>query len=349
MDSNLILIPERKLAAFIIEVLGAVGVPEADATIVADCLLTANLSGVDSHGVVRLSHYMRRLENGTIQPHPQLSFTQTAPSVGILNGGDGLGHVVAYHATTHAMNLATEAGTGLVAVGNSSHFGMAGFYVLRLIEAGFAGISMTATDRMLVPFGAHKAFFGTNPICFGFPTDGIPVVLDMATTGVAWGKVALAAVEGHPIPDTWAVDADGNPTTDPRAVAGLHPAAGYKGSGLAMVIDIFCSLLAGMAWGPHINRMYGELDAPRHLGHFIMAIDVNRFLPLARFKENLGAMLHELTTLEPAAGFDQVYYPGQLEGLQRAHRRATGIPIEAKLADELASLGQRYHVSFPAA
>ena len=349
MDRNPILLSERKLAAFLIDVLGAVGVPPEDATIVADCLLTANLSGVDSHGVVRLAHYVRRLENGTIQARPQLTFTQTAPALGILDGGNGLGHVVGYHAATHAMNLAAEAGTGLVAVGNSSHFGMAGFYVLRMLEAGFAGISMTATDQMLVPFGARKAFFGTNPICFGFPTDGIPMVLDMATTGVAWGKVALDAVEGHPIPDTWALDAAGNPTTDPRAVAGLHPAAGYKGSGLAMVIDIFCSLLSSMPWGPHINRMYTELDAPRHLGHFIMAIDVNRLLPLARFKANLGEMLRELTALETAPGFDQVYYPGQIEGFQRAHRRATGIPLEAGVVDELTKLGQRYHVPFPLA
>ena len=348
MAGHPIVLSEPKLAGFVIDVLGAVGVPQADAAIVADCLITANLSGVDSHGVVRLAHYVQRLENGSIKAQPEIHFTQTAPAMGIVDGGEGLGHVVAYHATTHALALAAEAGTGLVAIGNSSHFGMAGFYVLRMIEQGFAGISMTATDRMLVPFGARKAFFGTNPICFGFPSEGIPVVLDMSTTGVAYGKVALAAVEGRTIPDTWALDADGNPTTDPKAVAGLHPAAGYKGSGLAMVIDIFCSLLAGMPWGPHINRMYGEMAAPRHLGHFLMAIDVNRFLPLAQFKEQLGAMVQELTALEPAAGFEQVYYPGQIEGMKRVQRRAEGIPIEAGLVSELTTLGKQYGVSFPA-
>lgn len=341
-----ILITEEQLTHFVRNLLQAVDVPAADAAIVADCLVTANLSGMDSHGVIRLAHYLRRLENGTIKARPQLTFQQTAPAIGLLDGGDGLGHVVAYHATNHAMELAAAAGTGLVAISNSSHFGMAGFYVLRLTEHGYAGISMTATDKMLVPFGARKAFFGTNPICFGFPTDGIPVVLDMATTAIAYGKVALAAVEGRTIPDSWALDAEGNPTTDPRQVAGIHPAAGYKGSGLAMVIDIFCSLLTGMAWGPHINRMYAELDAPRHLGHFIMAIDVKRFIPLAHFKESLGAMVQELTALEPAAGVEQIYYPGQLEGLQRAERRATGIPIEPGLAEELTNLGQRYQVPF---
>lgn len=349
MTSHAILLSEHTLSRFVIDVLGAVGVPQTDGAIVANCLVTANLSGIDSHGVIRLAHYVERLENGTIKTHPQLTFTQTAPAMGILDGGEGLGHVVAYQATTHAMALAAETGAGLVAVGNSSHFGMAGFYVLRMIEQGFAGISMTATDRMLVPFGARKPFFGTNPICFGFPSAGIPVVLDMSTTGVAYGKVALAALEGRPIPDTWGLDADGNPTTNPKAIAGLHPAAGYKGSGLAMVIDIFCSLLAGMPWGPHINRMYAEMDGVRHLGHFLMAIDVSRFLPLAHFQEQLQALVQELTTLEPAAGVEQVYYPGQIEGIRRAQRRAEGIPIEPGLASELAALGERYRVPFPPA
>ncbi|HRW05311.1 MAG TPA: Ldh family oxidoreductase [Caldilineaceae bacterium] len=347
MNPEPILIKEEPFATFIVGVLNAVGVPEEDGRIVADCLLTANLSGIDSHGVVRLAHYIRRLENGTIQSRPQMTFTQTAPSMGLMDGGDGLGHVVTYHATTHAMRLAAEAGTGLVSIGNSSHFGMAGFYILRMVAAGYIGMSMTATDRMLVPFGARKAFFGTNPICFGFPTDGIPVVLDMATTSTAWGKIALAAVEGHRIPDSWALDADGNPTTDPKAVAGMHPFAGPKGSGLAMVIDIFCSLLAGMPWGPHINRMYGEMGDPRRLGHFVMAMDVERLLPLARFKENLGEMLTEFTALEPAAGFDEVCYPGQIEGRHREQRRAEGIPIEPGLAKELAGLGRRFQVPFP--
>ena len=347
MDSKPILVPESKLSIFVVDLLNTVGVPKDDAAIVADCLLTANLSGIDTHGVVRLAHYVRRLENGTIKAHPQLNFTQTAPSIGIMNGGDGLGHVVAYHATSHAMELAAEAGTGIVSIGNSSHFGMAGFYALRMVSEGYVGMSMTATDAFLVPFGARKAFFGTNPICFGFPTDGIPIVLDMATSSIPYGKIALAAVEGKSIPDTWALDADGNPTTDPAAVAGLHPVAGPKGSGLAMVIDIFCSLLAGMPWGPHINKMYGEMDSPRHLGNFVMAIDTKRFMPLDIFKRNLDKMVGEFTALDPAAGFDRVYYPGEIEGLRREQRRTEGIPVEAGLADELAELGQRYNVPSP--
>ena len=348
MSNDAILIAEDRLAAFVAGVLNAVGVPDEDSAIVADCLLTSNLSGVDTHGVVRLAHYVSRLENGTIKARPDIRFTRKASAVGHLDGGDGLGHVVTYHATTHAMELAAEAGTGVVSVGNSSHFGMAGFFVLRMAEKGFVGISMTATDRMLVPFGARKAFFGTNPIAIGFPTGDTPVILDMATTAIPYGKVALAAIEGKPIPETWALDAEGNPTTDPNAVAGLHPAAGPKGSGLAMMIDIFCSLLSGMPWGPHINQMYQEMGEPRRLGHFIMALDVERFIPRETFRRNLGEMLEELTAMTPAAGFEQVCYPGQIESLCRAQRRADGIPLDPGLAGELAELGRRFDVPFPA-
>ena len=347
MSDGSILISEKNFSDFIVGVLDAVGVSREDGKIVADCLLMANLSGVDSHGVVRLAHYLRRLDNGTIKARPNITFKQTAPSLGYVDGGDGLGHVVGHHAASHAMQLAREAGVGGISVGNSSHYGMAGFYAIRMAEEGFIGLSMTATDRMLVPFGARKAFFGTNPICFGFPTDGIPVLLDMATSSIPYGKVALAAVEGKSIPDTWALDAEGNPTTDPNAVAGLHPVAGPKGSGLAMVIDIFCSMLAGMPWGPHINQMYAEMDGRRQLGHFLMAIDVSKFMPLATFKRNLAEMLDEFTSLEPAAGFDRVYYPGQIEGRRREQRRAEGIPVDPGLAEELAGLGQRFGVAFP--
>jgi ureidoglycolate dehydrogenase (NAD+) len=348
MSNDAIRIPADSLSNFVVGVLRAVGVPDEDSTIVADCLVTSNLSGVDTHGVVRLAHYVSRLENSTIKARPEIRFTRKAPSVGYLDGGHGLGHVVTHRAATHAMQLAVEAGSGVVAVGNSSHFGMAGFFILRMVEKGYIGVCMTATDRMLVPFGARKAFFGTNPICFGFPTGDIPVILDMATTAIPYGQVALAAIEGKTIPDTWALDADGEPTVEPDAVAGLHPAAGPKGSGLAMVIDIFCSLLSGMPWGPHINQMYQEMDEPRRLGHFIMALDIERFIPQETFRRNLGEMLEELTAMEPAAGFERVYYPGQIEGISRAQRRVDGIPLDPGLAEELAGLGRRFGLPFPA-
>ena len=328
-------------------VLAAAGVPCADARIVADCLLEANLSGIDSHGVVRLAHYVRRLENGTIQARPEIQFERRAPSLGIVDGGDGLGHVVMYHACTRAMELAGESGSGAVVVRSSSHFGMAGFYVRRIASEGYIGLAMTATDAFLIPFGASKPFFGTNPLAVGFPTDGIPVVLDMSTTSVPYGKVALAQTEGRSIPPDWGFDAEGNPTTDPHAIVGLHPIAGPKGSGLAMVIEILCSVLSGMQWGPHITAMYSELDRPRRLGHFVAAFDVARWMSLETFKQRLGEMLREFGALPPASGFEQVYYPGQIEGERRAQRSVEGILIEPGLRRELEELGARFGVAFP--
>lgn len=345
MKPEPILVAADALLAFAEEILVAVGVPRTDAAIVSDCLLAANLSGIDSHGIVRLAHYVRRLENGTIQTRPTISFQQTAPSMGIVDGGDGLGHVVTYHACTHAMALAKESGSGIISVCNSSHFGMTAYYIQRLVAEGYIGWIMTSTDAFLIPFASRKPFFGTNPIAIGFPTDGIPVILDMATTSIPYGKIAIAQTEGQLIPDHWGLDVHGNPTTDPHAIAGLHPIAGPKGSGLAMVVDIFCSILSGMPWGPHVNAMYGELDKPRKLGHFVAAFDVSRLMPLETFKRRLGEMLDEFGQLPPAEGFERVYYPGQVEGLRREQRRAEGIPIDPGLYDELCRLGSRFNVS----
>ncbi|NLF01501.1 MAG: Ldh family oxidoreductase [Anaerolineales bacterium] len=347
--------PAHGLVDFVAAVLAAVDVPPEDAAIVADCLVAANLAGVDSHGVIRLAHYVRRLENGTLRARPHIAFSHPpsepgrgpASALGIVEGDDGLGHVVMTRACTHAMALAESEGSGTVLVRNSSHFGMAGYYVRQMATQGYAAIVMTATDALLIPHGASKPFFGTNPLAIGFPTDGIPVVLDMATTSIPYGKVALAQIEGRPIPSDWGFDGEGHPTTDPRRIAGLHPIAGHKGSGLAMVIDIFCSVLTGMAWGPHINRMYIDLDEPRKLGHFVMALDIGRLMEPALFRQRLGEMLREFRELPPAEGVERVYYPGEIEGLRAEERRRDGIPIEPGLWWELHALGERLGVSLP--
>ena len=281
MSATAVRVPLPHLKTFVVEVLHAVGVPRKDGTIVADCLLTANLSGVDSHGVVRLAHYVRRLTNGSIEPRPDIRFERKSAAVGYLDGGHGLGHVVGHRATLEAIELAAEAGTGAVSVGNSSHFGMAGYFALRMATHGHIGLCMTPTDPFLVPYGGSEPFFGTNAISLGFPAEGAPVVVDMATTTIPYGKVALATVEGSAIPNDWGVDDRGDPTTDPDRVVGLFPASGPKGSGLAMAIDIFGSLLAGMPWGPHIARMYGDLDSPRRSGSLFCSVGCAAF-PAAR-------------------------------------------------------------------
>lgn len=337
-------VPRESLETFTRDVLEKVGLRVEDAAVVAECLVCANLSGFDSHGVVRLAHYVHRLSNGTINPRPRLVFERKAAAVGILDGDNGLGHVVMHEACAHAKTLAREAGTATISIRSSSHFGMTGYHVMDLVREGLAAMLTTATDKYLVPHGSRKPFFGTNPLALGFPTPGIPLVLDMATTSIPFGKLALAAKEGRSVPAEWGVDEEGRPSTDPTKIRGLHPIAGPKGSGLAMVVDVFSSLLSGMAFGPHIVSMYGELDKPRGLGHFLAAWDIERFVPLETFTRRMGELIDELHALPAAEGHERVLYPGEKEGLTRRRRIVEGIPIEPGLERELRMLGQRYGV-----
>ena len=327
-----------EMTRFVTDILVQQSVPHESAAVVADCLVFANRSGIDSHGVVRLAHYVRRLDQGSIRARPEIRFQSRAAAIGHVSGDHGLGHVVSDYATDRVMELAKSNGIGAVSVGDSSHFGMAAFYAVRMASEQLIGICMTATDKFLVPFGAKEPFFGTNPICFSFPGDPYPIVLDMATTAIPYGKVALAQVEDRSIPETWAVNDRGEPTTDPNDVVGLFPAAGPKGSGLAMVIDIFSSVLSQMPWGPHITKMYGDLRQPRRLGHFFMAIDIERFLPNNLFRQTIGTLIGELTGLDPAEGFEAVQHPGQREAECRDRRDRTGLPIEQGLRAELDEL-----------
>jgi len=342
-----VIVPATELKRFVKDVFAQVNVPDEHAAIVADCLVAANLSGVDSHGVVRLAHYIRRLENDSIKSRPDVSFEQTAPAIGILDGDDGLGHVAMYHACNHAMTLAEESGAGAVSVKNSSHAGMIGYFIKHIVSKGYLAVITVATDPFLIPFGAKKPFFGTNPIAFGFPTDGMPVILDMATTSIPYGKVALAITEEKTIPSDWGFDDQGGPTADPNRIVGLHPFAGPKGSGLAMIVDIFSSILSGMPWGPHINKMYHDMNQPRKLGHFVWVLDIKKMMPIELFKQRLGDMLGEVGRLEPAEGFDRVCYPGQIEGEKRRERAKDGIPIDPGLYRELQGLAETFRIPPP--
>ena len=335
------------LRRFAAECLYAQGVPKVDGTLVADCLVSANLAGVDTHGVVRLAHYIERLSNATIEPAPSVTFERRRAAIGVLEGGHGLGHVVTARAADEAVVMARDAGCATVVVRNSSHFGMAGYYVRRIIASGCAGMVMTATDAFLIPFGSSRPFFGTNPLAVGVPTGGDPLVLDMSTTSIPWGNLALALKEGRSIPPEWGFDGEGKPCEDPARIRGLHPIAGAKGSGLAMMIDVFADVLAGMAWGPHIVQMYGEMDRRRGLGHFVAAWDIAAVQDPAAFQRNVDGMIEELHALPPAAGHDRVYYPGEIEALETRRRTRNGIPVEPGLAGELDALAARTGIAPP--
>lgn len=336
-----------KLETFTREVLAKVGVPDADAAIVSECLVHANLSGVDTHGVVRLPHYIRRLKNGTIRCEAKPTITHHTSSFAVVDGDDGLGHTVMYQACRWGAETAKKHGTAAIAVKNSSHFGMTGYYISKLAEMDLASMAVTTSDAFQIPFGARKPFWGTNPIAIGFPTNDIPLILDMATTSIPYGKIVLAQKAGESIPEEWGYDDQGKPTTDPDKIVGLHPIAGPKGSGLAMVIDIFCNMFTALPFGPHINKMYGEMNEKRQLGHFLTVWDPGVISDVGEFKARMDAMIREYHELAPAGGFTEVLFPGELEGKRRRERRESGVPLEAGVLQDLVELGESLGILFP--
>ena len=326
-------IPAARLEVFTAACLEKLGVGSADARLVAETLVTANLRGVDSHGVVRLPHYATRLRNGTVNARPSITARRTGPSTALVEGDAGMGQLVAARAMREAIALAKESGAGAVVARNSSHCGACAWFVEMAVKEGLIGVALTHTDSIMVPPGMKRIFLGSNPIAFGAPG----VIIDMSTTHVAWGKILVARQEGKSIPPDWGIDADGKPTTDPRRVVGLAPTGGHKGYALATMVEILCAQLAGVPFGRHVTKMYGELDKPRNLGHFMLALDVARFTARERFAQDIGAFLQEIEAEGALA-------PGDPERRSAERRRSEGIPLGSTL-EELNALAAELGVT----
>jgi ureidoglycolate dehydrogenase (NAD+) len=325
-----------ELRRILVEIFRSRGVPEADGLLVANALVHANLRGVDSHGAMRVSHYVRRLEVGSINPKPQVKVETTGPVTAYLEGDHGLGHVAVWHAMSHAIEMAKEWGLGLVGVRKSSHCGALSFYAYQAIEADMIGMAITQTDSGVVPFGGTRPFFGTNPLCVGIPSRrGTPIVLDMATSTVSGGHIYKARAENRPIPSTWALDKAGKPTSDPHQAVYWTPAGGAKGFGLGVIVDVLTGLLMGGSFGPHVALMYGDYEKKRDLCHLVGAIDYHRFPGHSSFLDQVTQMIEELHQAPTAEGFDRVMVPGEPEYLRERDRISNGIPIEDHLFDEL--------------
>ena len=325
------LIRHERLEAFSAACLEKLGLRAADAGLVAATLVAANLRGVDSHGVVRLPHYATRLRNGTVKARPEITAQRSAASAAVVEGDAGMGQLVAARAMHEAIALARETGVGAAVARNSSHCGACAWFVEMAVKEGMIGIALTHTDSIMVPPGMKRIFLGSNPIAFGAPGAREPVIIDMSTTHVAWGKILVARQEGKPIPPDWGIDAGGQPTTDPHRVVGLAPTGGHKGYALAMMVEILCAQLAGVPFGRHVTKMYGELDRPRNLGHFMLALDPRRFTG-AHFGAAIDSFLDEIRGEGALA-------PGDPERLSAERRRRDGIPL-GSTRDELNALAQ---------
>lgn len=324
--------PDR-LEEFALKVLVTRGVRSDAAHHVAEGLVQTSLRGVDSHGIRLLPHYLDALQAGRLNPDPVYRFEKTAAAVGRLDGDHTFGHAAGSEGMKRAIQLAGEAGAGIVAVYNSSHFGAAAYYALRAAKQGFMGFSFTHADSLMHSFGGKRAYFGTNPICMTVPCkDEEPFCLDMATSRVTWNKILQYRERDEAIPPGWGIDEQGRTGENPHEVSSLQPIGEYKGFGLAMMVEILCALLTGMPFGRHISRMYKDpIQQKRFLGHFFMALRIDCFVDPDEFKNRLQQLMAEVRN-EPAADPGRgVMAPGDPEKHTAAERSRTGIPIPAPL------------------
>ncbi|ARC86087.1 ureidoglycolate dehydrogenase [Clostridium argentinense CDC 2741] len=321
-------VERKKLKQLMKDKLHKAGLSDEHADIIAEILTWSDERGYHSHGAVRVEYYAERIFKGGINTNPKFSFEKTGPASGIYSGDNGCGYVAATFSMEEAIKMAKETGVAVVGVKNISHSGSIGYYVEMATKEDLVAISMCQSDPMAVPYGGSEPYYGTNPIAFGVPTaDDRAVIFDMATTVQAWGKILVARSKKEPIPDTWAVDEDGNPTTDSTKVNALVPIAGPKGYGLMMMVDVLSGVLLGLPFGKHVSSMYEDLSKGRDLGQLHIVIDPSRFTDIESFKKNMSTVLDELGEIKPAEGFDRVNYPGERALIRKEKYDKEGVEI----------------------
>jgi len=326
-----------------------VGVSESDAEIVADALVMANLRGVDSHGVVRLHSYVERILRGLIDPKAKPQVVRDFGAACLIDGNNGLGYVAAMRAVHAAVEKARKYGVGVAGVRNSNHFGMAAYYGIKIAEGKMVGIVLANAAPAMAPWGGKTARLGTNPICIVFPLkDGEHITLDMALSVVSRGKIRLAALKKERIPESWAFDEEGRPTTDPEAAlrGTLAPIGGYKGYGLAMAVDILSGILTGSAYSIYVKAL-DDYSGPSRVGFFIEAINVEAFRPYDEYLKDVQDFVKLIKETPKAYGVPEIYLPGEIEINIMRKRLREGIPLDHETLSLLKKTAMRLGVELP--
>lgn len=343
MAENDVMVDCGALHVFVSELFRLAGMPPADASFYAWSLTQTNLWGIDSHGVLRTKVYVDRLRKRAVNPTPNIRKERGALAFEVLHGDDGAGPVVAKAAMERAVALAEQFGVGVVGAMRSNHFGAAALYARMAADKGMVGIAMTNVVPNVVAPGGSKPVVGNNPLAVAVPTFGeFPFVLDISLSNVAGGKLLLASKKGERIPLDWATDNQGRPTDDPDvAFKGfLLPMGGYKGLGLAYMVDILSGVLTGGAFLDGMKGMYKFPDDPSLTGHFMIAIQTEAVMSRAELEERMTAFVDKVKSSPMWAPSQEMLIPGELEHRIEKKRRAEGIPLPAALYDELVALGE---------
>ncbi len=321
------------------------GISKADSACLVEGLLETSLRGVDSHGVRLMPHYVRAVESGRVDAAAKPSFKRTGRSAGVVDARHGFGIPAGLLAMDKAMTMARATGVGAVAVKNSSHFGAAAIYALHAARNNMIGFACTHSDALVFPHGGSKVFLGTNPVCFAAPCAGRnPFVLDMATSCISWNKLRQHRTANRKLETGLAADKRGKTCRDPHEAVGLLPAAGYKGYGLALVVEILCSTLTGMPAGPKISRMFPLDGRRRQLGHFFVAMDIARFTDLRGFRNRLALLLKSLRSVRAAPGGGKVMVAGDPEWENLIKRRRRGIPVSHQELDDFREIASALEI-----
>ncbi len=332
------------------DILTAAGADGQDAGAVAANLVGANLRGVDSHGVIRMPSYVKEFVQGRIAGKAEPIVVTETPGTAVVDARNGWGAPVSVYAMDLAIAKAKATGISAVGVRHSNHFGYAAHYGMMALPHDMIGLAFTNAQAIVAPWGARVPYFGTNPICICIPAgEERPLVYDGATTVVAHGKIMLANKAHKAIPPNWALDRHGRPTTDPTvALDGgtLMPMSTYKGSDLAMAVDVLCGVLPGAAFGPAIGalQLWGNSI---NSGHCFMVLDIKAFGDVGEFKLNIDRMIQEIRALPLAEGMDRIYMPGEIEFEVETERTAAGIPVVEDVETDLRALAEKYGVGMP--
>ena len=347
--NDLVRVKSEDLFGFSLSVLESVGVEERDAKIVAENIILANLRGVDSHGVVRLPSYVKRVMKKLIDPLGPVEIVKNQGCTALIDANNNFGQVAAMRATFLAAKKTRKFGVAAVGVRNSNHFGMAAHYALKLTEQKLIGIVLSNGPPAMSPWGGKIPMLGSTPICIGFPIEkNDSIILDMAVSTVARGKIRLAALKGEKIPEGWAFDDEGNPTTDPKAAirGTLAPIGGPKGYGLALLADLICGLLMGSAFGKSVKAL-DDLSGPSGTGFFIEAINIEFFRPYPEYQNCITNYVREIKESPRRKGVKEILLPGEIERREAELRKKLGIPLDSDTLFEIKNLAKELNIPFP--
>jgi len=342
--------PAADIHRFIRDAFATIGVPEADCETIARLMTRADLTGADAHGVFRLPQYIERMKSGGVERDPTITVERNAPATALVDGGNGMGHLVMTRAVDTAVEIAAETGVAWVGVRRSNHAGPAALYVEKPVERGMVGLySVVASANHMPIWGGAETLLGTNPIAFGVPAgDEPPIVLDIATSVTSYGNIKKHVLNNQPLEEGWMVNREtGLPLTDPAEVplGALLPIGGYKGSGLCLMLGLLGGPLNRAAFGRDVVDFNADRDSITNTGHFVIVLDVSRFLPLDEFKADIDRHIRDLRSSRLMPGFDRIRIPGEARVERIAERSEKGVPLSPALLGNLAELADRLGIT----